>query len=229
MSKHALITGANGGLGVEFCRLLKQDGYEVIEITRNEFNLAEVGVAEKIFKKYPDVEILINNAGFATHGNFVETDLHTEREEMIVNMVTLTELTKLYLQDMVAKKRGKILNIASTAAYLPGPLMAVYYASKAYVLSFSEALANELVGTGVTVTCLCPGPTATGFAKRAGIEKTLLFQMTMSPHVVAEVGYAALKRGKGTVVVGFRNWIQIVGSRFVSRSLAAKIARRVQR
>lgn len=228
MSKIALVTGAGGGLGLEFCKLLKIDGYEVVEITRNEFDLGEVGVAEKIVKKYPNIDVLINNAGFATHGKFTETNLKEEREEMTVNMMTLTELTKLYAQVMVKRGSGKILNVASTAAFLPGPFMAVYYASKAYVLSFSEALANELRGTGVTVTCLCPGPTATGFGQRANMNDTPLFKIPMQAAVVAKIGYDAMMTGRGTVVAGLRNWIQVLFNKFIPRSLAAEFARRVQ-
>lgn len=224
----ALVTGADGGLGKEFVALLRADGCEVIEIIRKEFDLAKVGVAEKIFATYSDVDVLINNAGFATHGRFVDLDLETERNEMMVNMVTLTELTKLYAKEMVKRGSGKILNIASTAAYLPGPMMAVYYASKAYVLSFSEAVANELQGTGVSVTCVCPGPTNTAFADRATMRKTVLFQAAMQPKDVALVGYLAMKAGKSTVVVGWRNWIQVVLSRFVPRTVLARVVQKLQ-
>jgi uncharacterized protein len=169
-----------------------------------------------------------SNAGFATHGKFVDLDMQEEREEMLVNMITLTELTKLYGRAMVKRGSGKILNVASTAAYLPGPLMAVYYASKAYVLSFSEAIANELSGSGVTVTCACPGPTNTAFAQKSAMRNTPLFRVTMSPGGVANIAYQAMKSGKVTVVVGFRNWVQVVLSRFVSRTILARVVRNLQ-
>lgn len=228
MSNRALVTGANGGLGKAFCDALERKGYTVIRLLRSDFNLSEVGVALRIFKKYPDVEVLVNNAGFATHGFFTETELEVEREEMMVNMVTLTELTKLYATAMKVKGSGYILNVASTAAYLPGPLMAVYYATKAYVLSLSESLANEFHGSGVSITCLCPGPTQTGFAARAQLGSSLLFRKPMMSEKVAEIGLQGLFKGERVVVSGTQNKLMVTLVRLIPRSMAAKMARRVQ-
>ena len=143
-------------------------------------DLSLAGAADQLYTELEHaqitVDILINNAGFGGYSAFVDRDWQNESAMIAVNITALTHLTKLFAKDMVARKSGRILNMASTAAFLPGPFMAVYYASKAYVLSFSEALANELQGTGVTVTALCPGPTATGWASTAGVERSRLFQ-----------------------------------------------------
>ena len=145
---------------------------------------------------------------------------------MQLNMVSLTELTKLALPDMIRRRAGRILNVASTAAFQPGPRMAVYYASKSYVLSFSEALANELAGTGVTVTTLCPGPTYTGFGKRAGIDGANVFRAgVMSAQAVADAGYCGLMKGKGLVIPGLRNKLLAASVRFSPRKLVTAITR----
>ncbi len=183
MPKTALITGASSGIGYELSKLFAQDSYDLVLIARSENKLQDLAAKlqnefgsqvkvivqdlginfapKTIFSQLQEenitIDVLVNNAGFATYGLFTETDLQAELEMMQVNMVALTHLTKLFLPGMVQRRQGKILNIASTAAFQPGPLMAVYYATKAYVLSFSEAIANELIGTGVTVTVLCPG------------------------------------------------------------------------
>ena len=195
MKQTALITGASSGIGADLARLFARDGYDVVLVARSEEKLREV--AEGIGKEHagvtarvivadlarPDaardvvdalgglpIDALVNNAGYGVAGPFVETDVRSELEMIQVNVVALTHLTKLLAPGMVARKRGRILNVSSTAAFQPGPLMAVYYATKAYVLSVSEALAEELRGSGVTVTALCPGPTATGFAAASNME-----------------------------------------------------------
>ena len=149
---------------------------------------------------------------------------------MQVNVVALTELTKRLLPGMLERRRGRILNVASTAAFQPGPLMAVYYASKAYVLSFSEALSNELSGTGVTVTALCPGPTITEFQTRAGIEGTALFTgpLVMKPSDVALAGYRGMRRGQRVVIPGFGNNVLVQALRVTPRRVATAVARRIQ-
>jgi short-subunit dehydrogenase len=149
---------------------------------------------------------------------------------MQVNMVSLTRLTRLLLPGMVERQRGRILNLASTAAFQPGPLQAVYYATKSYVLFLSEALANELRGTGVTVTCLCPGPTATDFSRRAEVAETRLFKLAppMDARQVAETGYRALKRGDTLVIPGARNRMFAFSVRLIPRRAATAAARRVQ-
>ena len=178
-----------------------------------------------------EVAALVNNAGFGMHGAFApvegETVIELRRElDMIqLNVAALTHLTKLFLPEMVARKRGRVLNVASTAAFQPGPFMAVYYATKAYVLSFSEAVAMELKGTGVTITTLCPGPTHTGFQKHADMEATRLFHspLVMDAPEVARIGYRAMMRGKRVVVAGALNRLLAVGTRLVPRAVSARI------
>jgi uncharacterized protein len=180
------------------------------------------------------VDVLVNNAGFGQYGMFAENDLEECLRQIQLNVTTLTHLTRLYLPAMIercktGKTTGRILNVASTAAFQPGPLMAVYYATKAYVLHFSEAIANELQGTGVTVTCLCPGPTATEFQKRANITGIPLAKYgAMDARTVAEGGYRALMAGKPTVISGFRNWLVAQSVRFAPRRLATAVARKLQ-
>ena len=181
--KLALITGASGGIGLEIARLFARDGYDLALVARSADTLEAVaaelranpnivvtvfaqdlsvaGAARAVFGRIPACDVLVNNAGFASNGAFVTIDEARMLDEIALDVTALTQLTRLYLPGMIERKYGRILNVASTAAFLPGPTMAVYYASKAYVLSFSEALAEETRGTGVTVTCLCPGATAT--------------------------------------------------------------------
>ena len=199
----ALITGASSGIGYELAKLFagrngtrwcwwpamgrawRRSRGEFstrygVQVFVTAFDLADPKAPERIYAAMQEeglpIGALVNNAGFGTHGLFAETDLKTELEELQVNVVALTHLTKLFLRPMLAAGAGRIMNVSSTAAYLPGPLMAVYYASKAYVLSFSEALSNEVEGTGVTVTCLVPGPTETEFKARAGLGEAGLFK-----------------------------------------------------
>src|SRR5271169_4874417 len=189
------------------------------------------------------VDVLVNNAGFGQYGLFVENDLEECLRQIQLNVTTLTHLTRLYLPAMIEGARiekariqttaegnvGGILNVASAAAFMPGPLMAVYFATKAYVLHFSEALANELNGTGVTVTCLCPGATATEFHKRANAtgQRFLKFG-SMDARTVAEDGYRALIAGKPVVISGFKNWLMAQSVRFSPRRLVTAIARKTQ-
>jgi short-subunit dehydrogenase len=188
--KTALVTGASSGIGLDLAKRFAAEGYDVALVARSEGKLKEVAAALEAEHKVRahvvtadlakagaadalvaaldargiDVDVLVNNAGYASYGAFAETDLADELAMIQVNVVVLTHLTKLLVRKMVAKRSGRVLNVASTAAFQPGPLMAVYYATKAYVLSFSEAIAEELRDTGVTVTALCPGPTRTAFA-----------------------------------------------------------------
>jgi short-subunit dehydrogenase len=177
------------------------------------------------------IEVLINNAGFGLSGAFVDTDLVRELEMIQLNVVSLVILTKLLAKEMVERKRGKILNVASTAAFQPGPLMAIYYATKTFVLSFSEALAEELKESGVTVTALCPGPTATQFSKRAELEKSRLFQggivAVLDPVTVAKIGYEGLIKGQRVVIPGLINKLGVLSVRVTPRRLVAQIARRL--
>ena len=253
--KTALITGASGGLGEEFAKLFAADGVDLVLIARNREKLealacelhvkhgitalalpcdlsipeASAHLTEELKKRNITVDVLVNNAGVGAYGLFTETDGKHERDLLQVNILSLTELTKLLLPAMVKRGSGKILNIASTAAFQPGPLMAVYYASKAYVLNFSLALSDELSGTGVTATCLCPGPTRTGFEAGAGMTASKLFKAgSMDALPVARIGYEAMKAGRPLIVAGLLNRIGTFMTRLIPRMLAAKVARWVQ-
>ena len=251
----ALITGASSGIGAEIAREFAAHGYDVVLVARGKERLmalageleAAHGIAARVLEadlarpQAPDeiyqqvgrqgvtVDVLVNNAGFATYGPFAETDLLTERDMLQVNVVAVTHLTKLFLRDMLARGHGKVLNVASTAAFQPGPLMAVYFAAKAYVLSLSEALANEVQGTGVTVTALCPGPTPTGFQRRARMEDTRLMHSPLVTDVatVARVGYRALMAGKTVAIPGWTNRALIFAVRLTPRGLVTRIVRQI--
>jgi short-subunit dehydrogenase len=247
----ALITGASGGIGADLADLFAADGYDLVLVARNVSKLEEVaararsrGVNAQVLAAdlaKPDapreiaaqvarVDALVNNAGFGVVGPFAETDGAQELEMLQVNIVALTHLTKLFLPQMIARKRGYVMNVASTAAFQPGPLMAVYYATKAYVLSFSEALAEEVSGSGVSVTALCPGPTATGFADAAAMTKTNLFTKIQpaDSRGVARAGFEGMKRGRRIVIPGLRNRIMAQSVRVSPRALVTKIVRRLQ-
>jgi len=252
----ALVTGASGGIGEELAKLFAADGHDLVLVSRGRERLERVGQAlrqahgvaytvvaadladpaapEHVFRAVRDggieVEALVNNAGFGLSGPFVETDLGRELEMIRVNVAAPTHLAKLFLPAMVERGRGRVLNVASTAAFQPGPTMAVYYATKAYVLSFSEALSVELRGTGVTVTALCPGPTLTGFQEVADVGDSRLFHtpFVMSAAEVARVGYRAMRRGKPMVVAGPVNKLLAQGTRLVPRTVAAQLAKMAQ-
>lgn len=254
--KTALITGASGGIGYEIAKLFAQDKYDLVLVARNEQrlkelgdalaeehgivvrslaqDLAQLGASEEVFNGVQQmdikIDVLVNNAGFGAYGFFAESDLSKELDMIQVNIGALTHLTKLFLPGMVQRKSGRILNVASTAAFFPGPIMAVYYASKGYVLSFSEAIANELKGTGVTVTALCPGPTRTGFQSNAAVGNARLFEgsQLMDAATVAKVGYQGLMRGKTVVIPGLTNQLMCLSTRFSPRSLTARIVRYIQ-
>jgi short-subunit dehydrogenase len=247
----ALVTGASRGIGYELARLFAGTGFDVVLVARSEDELrehaeyfedrfdvrADVVVADLSDPEAPEdiyetcqergleVTVLVNNAGFATQGPFVETDLETELDELQVNVTALTHLTKRFLPAMVDRRAGGVLNVASSAAFLPGPLMAVYYASKSYVLSFSEAIAEEVRDDRVSVTCLCPGPVDTGFQERAGVEDQTLVQLgTKDPRAVARAGYRGLLQGDVVVVPGLDMKAGYLLGRVAPRSTARKIA-----
>lgn len=252
----ALVTGATSGIGLELATLLAQDGHDLILVARNADRLENVAadlrlqaghqvttivkdlaqptaieeLVVQVRRTGTTVDVLINNAGYAVYGPFAQTDLQDELAMMRVNMLALTHLTKLLLPGMLERKSGRILNLASTAAFQPGPLMAVYYASKAYVLSFSQAIAEEVRGSGVTVTALCPGPTETGFQKRAAMEESRLIKgrAIMDAATVAKVGYAGMLQGKTVVIPGRRNRVLAEANRFLPRNLMTRLVHRAQ-
>jgi short-subunit dehydrogenase len=252
----ALITGGSGGIGLEIAKVLARKGFDLVLLARNRDALeAAAGqiegkhdVSVKVFaadlrrREAPEaifdflrnentsVDALINNAGFGLGGEFAETELTRELEMIQVNIAALTHLTKLFLPAMIKRRSGHILNVASTAAFQPGPLMAVYYASKAYVLSFSEALAEELRNSGVTVTALCPGPTRTDFAEVAQVGNSRLFSAfgVADAADVAEFGVSAMLHGRRVAIPGIKNKIIAQANRFSPRALTAKVARIAQ-
>jgi uncharacterized protein len=249
----ALITGASGGIGYELAKLMAADKNDLVLVARSEGKLKELagelsakygisvqviskdlsqpGSSQEVFEqlKSTRIDYLVNNAGYGLFGNFWETDPKKELEMIELNVVSLTQLTKLFLPQMIERKQGRILNVASTAAFQPGPLMAVYYATKSYVLHFSEALAEELEGTGVTVTTLCPGPTETGFQKQAEMQGSRLIKRKIADSAsVARVGYAAMLRGKRVVIPGLRNKLMAQSVRFSPRALVPKMVKWMQ-
>jgi short-subunit dehydrogenase len=254
LRRPALVTGASSGIGLELAKLLAADSHDLVLVARREAelealalkleqefgtrsrvvvtDLSQPGAATVLARLLSDagieLEILINNAGFGVHGSFATTDLQAELHMIQVNIVALTELSKHVIPGMVARGRGRVMNVASTAAFQPGPLMAVYYASKAYVLSFSEALAVELEGTGVTVTALCPGPTESGFQAAAGIGKSKLSGALPSSAEVAACGMRALERGTTVAIAGRRNWWLVQSVRLLPRKFVARMVRRIQ-
>jgi len=251
----ALVTGASGGIGEELARLFAADGHDLVLVARGEEKLRrlaeELGskhnvaarvlasdlsraeapreIFDELAREGVSVDALVNNAGIGSWGLFAETELKQELELLQINVVALTHLSKLFLPPMIASGRGYLCNVASTAAFQPGPLMAVYYASKAYVLSLSEALANECEGTGVVVSALCPGPTETGFVAAAGMGDSKLFDRgAMSAREVAEIGYRGLLAGKTIVIPGARNALVARTVGFMPRKLVTKVVRGIQ-
>jgi len=251
----ALITGASAGIGYELAKLFAKDRHNLVLVARNgpklsqfadelqrHFGISAKSIAADLswpqgpYSLFDDVQhggsqidILVNNAGYGKFGEFAKLPLEENIGMIQLNMVTLTILTKLFLGPMLERGSGKIMNVASTAGFQPGPLMAVYYATKAYVISLSEALASELQGSGVTVTCLCPGATDTEFQKRAGTENTALFRKLrpMDAQTVARAGYRGLMSGKTLVIPGFRNRLLAESVRFGPRKLVTAISRKI--
>jgi short-subunit dehydrogenase len=255
-SKTALVTGASGGIGEDLARLFAADGYDLVLVARSASklealaaelaakhgvratalaeDLADRAAPERIAARLEAdglaVSALVNNAGFGLYGPFAETPWERERQMIDLNVVALAHLTKLLLPGMIARREGRVLNVASTAAFQPGPLMSVYYATKAFVLSFSEATAKELAGTGVTVTCLCPGPTSTGFVDAAGMHKSKLFKrnVPMSSQVVAQIGYDGMMKGKTVVVPGLVNKLLVQSLRVTPRRIVTAVVHKLQ-
>jgi len=247
-----LITGASGGIGYQLAKLFARDHHNLVLVARSADKLAQVanelqgpGVAVKTIaldlasppapkflfdqlqREGIAVDILINNAGFGAFGEFAQMPEEEILGQISLNITALTELTRLFLPAMIARRCGRIMNVASTAGFQPGPLLAVYYATKAYVISFSEAIANELRDSGVTVTCFCPGATHTGFAKRAGTEKSRLFKQLggMSAEKVALDGYRAVMEGRTLAISGAHNWLVAQSTRFAPRKMVTAVSR----
>jgi hypothetical protein len=251
-----LVTGATSGIGYELAKLFVRHGFNLVLVARSKTDLEKVarefdeydGVvkiipidlskqnsAESIFKELSGdaikVDVLVNNAGFGQYGEFAKSDFQKQEEMIAVNVASLTKLTRLFLPSMLEKGQGRILNVASIAAFAPGPFMAVYFATKAYVVSFSLALSEELSGTSVSVTTLCPGPTATNFQESALVQKSSLFGkvFTMDAGTVACAGYKGLMSGKRVVIPGFKNKLMIAGRTIVPTIVALKIVKFLQK
>ena len=254
MPQTAIVTGAASGLGYELTLLLAKDKYDLVLIDVDSEKLVEVksyiekeysssvkvittdlsntDSAELVYKqvKNKPVDVLINNAGFGVFGSFTDTSWERESNMLNLHIITVTHLTKLMLKDMVARDSGKILNVSSLAAFMPGPMMALYYASKSYLLSFSEAIANELKETGVSVTALCPGQTKTGFQEvvsSASSDNKISFNIAC-PKEVALYGYKAMQKGKVVAVPGFFNKFLSNLPRFLTRKRVRCIVRSIQ-
>ena len=253
---YTLITGASSGIGYELASVFAKNNHNLILVARSTekleslkkeieknfsvvaevitLDLAKQNSADELFaivnKKNLNVDILVNNAGFGDHSLFFIQNKKKIEEMVLLNVLTLTMLTKLFLPKMIDNKYGKILNVASTAAFQPGPLMSVYYASKAYVLSFTEGLYEELKGTGVSVTALCPGPTESGFMSAANISQIALMETFKLPTSkdVAQFGYIALINNKAVAVHGFMNTLVAKSTSFVPRSLLRKMVMKLQ-
>jgi len=248
---YTLITGASGGIGYDLAKIAAADGKNLILVARSEDKLDQLAVelrknklidvatmavdlsdeagVEKLISEVKSrnltIDTLMNNAGFGDFGDFAKADLAKNMEMIRLNISALTHLTHAFMQGMLKAGKGRIMNVASTASFMPGPGMAVYYASKAYVLSFSEALTRELKGSGVTVTALCPGPTDTGFAKLSGLGHSLMHRM-LPPATsleVAKAGYKAMLTGKAIEIPGIMNKLSAMTPRFSPRSMVRNL------
>lgn len=252
----ALVTGASVGIGVDLAECFAKDGYNVVLAARTESALREVAdrlakthkitatpiaadlgvegggrkLADAIKAKGLSIDVVVNNAGYGKAGAFLGSAIDEQLGMVDLNDRALVELTHIYWPGMLANKRGGVLNVASTAAFQPGPLMAVYYASKAFVLSFSEALWEEANGTGVKVSCLCPGPTASKFRERAGTGATRISRMgtPMASMTVARMGYNAFQSNKRVMITGFRNRMIATIGPFLPRKTLLKMVRNMQ-
>jgi hypothetical protein len=252
MNQWALITGGSMGIGQELAKVFAANKFNLILVARNESRLKQTAdelrarhgietkilvkdlslpsAPQEIFDAFRDtpISVLVNNAGFGWRGVFAECDLQREALDMMhVNMDSLVALTRLFVPSMLARKNGRIMNVASTAAFQPGPFANIYFATKAFVLSFSQALAEELKGTGVTVTALCPGSTRTEFFERAKMQNFRRDSIMMDAGVVAEAGYRGLMRGKRVVIPGALNKLTAALTNFVPTRMTTKIVRKI--
>jgi short-subunit dehydrogenase len=252
----ALITGGSVGIGAALADVFASHGHDLILVSRNREKLEARGrsiqqnfgvqvtcvpedltdpagprrLYDAIVDRKLDIDYLVNNAGVGLYGKFATTDLEAERKMIQLNVTSVVDLTKRFLPAMIERTRGRILNVASTAAFVPGPWMSVYYATKAFLLSFSQAIDYELKPHGITVTTLCPGPTESEFKVRAGSQRSRLFEaFVMDAPRVARVGYDAMMRGKPLAIPGLRNKMIPIATRVVPRSMIATLSHRAAR
>lgn len=255
MSKTALITGASSGIGFELAKIHASKGDNLVLVARsidklnqlkteieaqfkvNVYNIEKdlsvinspLEVYEEIKQNNIQIDYLINNAGFGDIGNFSTTRWEKELRMINLNITALTQLTKLFLNDMLVRKQGKIMNVASTASFQPGPMMAVYFATKSYVLHLTEAINAEVKGSGVSLTALCPGPTESGFQAAAEIEQNMLFnKKNPTSKEVAEYGYKSMMNGKAVAIHGFKNYLLANSVRFTPRNWVVAITKKMQ-
>jgi short-subunit dehydrogenase len=254
-----LITGASSGIGYELARLFAADGWNLALNARTKSRLEEVRreltnsyradvtilpydlsdpaapalIYQELQRLHIVVDALVNNAGFGDHAPFADCGMEKQIEMVQVNVVALIHLTRLILPDMLKAGKGKIMNVASTAAFLPGPFMSIYYATKAFVLSFSEALSSEARDRGITVTAFCPGPTSTNFNLRAGVDNSLLQKSgilrSMTAAKAAQIGYRALMKGKPLAISGLMNRCIVQALRFAPRFLVRSVMLRIMK
>lgn len=254
MSGTVLLTGASAGIGYELAQIFARAGHDLVLVARSKNKLAQIAkelskahsikatalpadlssprAADEIYRalKKTPIEILVNNAGYGSHGVFPQLDLKSELGQLEVNVMSLVRLTHLFARDMQARRSGRILNVASAAAFQPGPYMSVYYASKAFVLHFSEGLAEELREFGVSVSALCPGPVTTGFQARANITESPMAKsslLALDAHTVAREAYEGLMAGRAVITPGVLTRLMAFSTRFSPRALNRKIAARI--
>jgi short-subunit dehydrogenase len=255
MSKTALITGSSNGIGMELARVHAEKGDNLVLVARSKNKLEELKneleerhkvvvytitkdlsarnaareVYDELKKQNISVDYLINNAGLGDFGYFADSDWNKQETMINLNITALTQFTRLILPDMIRQGSGKIMNVASTAAFQPGPTMSVYFATKAYVLSFSQAINNEVVNKGITVTALCPGSTESGFhAAVIDNRKVLKKRVMPSSRSIAEYGYRVMMKGKAVAIPGLKNSLMASAVRFIPRSVAVRAARKIQ-
>jgi len=255
MNKTALITGSSNGIGYELAKVHAEKGDNLVLVARSKSKLDELkkvleeeqkvmvytigkdlslpGAAREVYDELKQqnisVDYLVNNAGFGDFGFFAESDWNKQEKMINVNITALTHFTRLFLPDMIKRGSGKIMNVASVASFQPGPTMSVYFASKAYVLSFSEAINNEVSDKGITVTALCPGSTESGFHATAMGDRKLTKERNLpSSKQVAEYGYRAMMKGKTVAIHGLKNTLMANAVRFFPRALIVKAVRKIQ-
>jgi short-subunit dehydrogenase len=257
MAQHTvLVTGASSGIGMELARLFAQQGHNLVLLARGRKSLealaqelqtqyrgsaqvldadlcdpkAPTAIAQELEKRHIQIDVLVNNAGFGLLGPHATLDAQRQLDMLQVNITALVHLTRLLLPGMLERNTGGVLNVASTAAFQAGPNMAIYYATKAFVLSYTEALHEEVGGTALHVSCLCPGPTHTGFVEAAGMQGVGLFKLgAQSAQDVARVGFSAFQRNQTIAVSGFKNLAMVILGKFSPRYAARKIAQFLNR